>query len=127
MTKQAAARLTSAVAIGLLLASAMLYLTYYGSVSAHVTDDFQPVVAAVWLGGAINLVLVAAVVFALRPTEGARTRAVLFILALNPLSIAVLQVLYQAPWPPATALLLAALAILATARLGSAGSPTSAL
>jgi len=125
MTKHSAARITSAVAIGLLLASAMLYLTYYGSVTAHVTDDFQPVITAVWLGCTINFVLLAAVVFALRSTDGSRTRAVLLILALNPLSIAVLQILYQAPWPPATALLIAALAMLATAQLGSAKPPTS--
>ena len=126
MTRHSAARITSAVALGLLLASAMLYLTYYPSVMAHVADDFQPVVAALWLGGAIDLVLVAAVVFALRSSEGVRLQAVLVIVALNPLSIAVLQVLYQATWPPASVLLIAALAILATARLASARPPSAA-
>jgi hypothetical protein len=123
MTRQSAARITSAIAIGLLLACAMLYLTYDASVAAHVTDDFQPVVTAVWLGGAINLVLVAAVVFALRSAADGRTRTVLLLLALDPLAVAILQFLYQAPWPPPVALLLAALAMLATAKLGSAGAP----
>lgn len=120
MTRHAAARTTSVVAVGLLLASAMLSIGYYGSVTAHVTEDFRPVVAAVWLAGAINLLLVAAVVLALRSMEGGRPQFVLLLLALNPLSLAVLQFVYQAPWPPAVPLLLAALAILATAKLGSA-------
>src|SRR6266545_5455228 len=116
MTKHSAARMTAVVAVGLLLASALLYIGYYGSVTAHVTEDFQPVVAAVWLACAINLVLVAALVLTLRSMEGGRHQFVLFVLALNPLSLAVLQFVYQAPWPPTVPLLLAALAILATAK-----------
>src|SRR5438132_12170123 len=120
MTKYSAARMTAAAAVGLLLASAMLHVGYYRSVTAHVTDDFRPIVAAVWLACAINLALVAAVVLALRSLEGIRPRLVLLIVALNPLSIAVLEIVYQAPWPPSEPLLLAALAILLTARFGSA-------
>ena len=125
MTKHSAARITAVVAVGLLLASAMLYMGYYGSVKAHVTDDFQPVVTAVWLACAINLGLVAAVVLRLRSIEGGRHQFVLFVLALNPLSLAVLQFVYEAPWPPVVPLLLAALAILATAKLGSPGPQAS--
>jgi hypothetical protein len=125
MTKHSAAKITGVVAVGLLLASAMLYIGYYGSVKAHVTDDFQPVVAAVWLACAINMVLVAAVVLRLRSMEGGQHQFVLFVLALNPLSLAVLQFVYRAPWPPVVPLLLAALAILATANLGSTGPQLS--
>ena len=120
MTRYSAARITGAAAVGLLLASAMLHLGYYGSVTAHVTDDFRPVVAAVWLACAINFVLVAVVVLALRPMDGVRPRLVLVVVALNPLSIGVLQILYHAPWPPAEPLLLAALAMVLTARFGTA-------
>ena len=119
MTKYFAARISAAAAVGLLLASALLHLGYYGSVTAHVTDDFRPVVAAIWLACAINLALVAAVVLAVRSLEGVRPRVILLIVALNPLSIGVLQLVYHAPWPPAEPLLLAALAILLTARFGS--------
>jgi len=125
MTRHAAARLTAVVAVGLLLASALLQIGYSGSVTAHVTDDFQPIVAAVWLAEAINLVLVAAAVFVLRSMEGGRQQVVLVVLALDPLALAILQFVYQAPWPPAVPLLLAALAILATAKLSSAGPPPS--
>jgi len=120
MTKYSAARLSSTAAVGLLLASAVLQVGYYGSVTAHVTDDFQPVVSAIWLACAINLVLVAAVVLAVRSLEAAQARLVLVITGLNPLSIAVLQIVYDAPWPPPVALLLAGLATFLAARFGGA-------
>lgn len=120
MTKYSPARLSTTAAVGLLLASGILQVGYYGSVTAHVTDDFQPVVAAIWLACAINLALVAAVVLVLRSLEGAKARLALVITGLNPLSIAVLQIVYHAPWPPPVALLLAALAIFLAARFGGA-------
>jgi hypothetical protein len=120
MTTYSAARLSTAAAVGLLLASAMLQVGYYGSVNAHVTDDFQPVVSAIWLACAINLAIVAAVVLAVRSLESANARRVLIITGLNPLSIAVLQIVYHASWPPPLALLLAALAIFLAARFAGA-------
>jgi hypothetical protein len=117
MTKHAGARLTTAVAVGLLLAAAMLQVGYAGSVTAHVTDDWRPVVAAIWLASAITLVLIAGVVLAVRALDGPRIKLVLAIVALIPLSMGALQIVYGASWPPAETLLLAAAALLLTAWL----------
>ena len=125
MTRHSAARLAAVVAVGLLLASAILQIGYYGSVIAHVTDDFRPIISTVWFGSVVNLVVVAALVLTIRSVGVARGRLALVLLAVNPLALAALQLLYHAPWPPPVALLLAGLGLLLDAQLGSATQESS--
>jgi hypothetical protein len=121
MTKDSVPRAVSALAIGLLLAASLLHFAYSGSVFAHVTDDFQPVVSAIWTGSGISLCLTAALVMALGSLAGVRRQVVYVILALHPLSMGGLQLAYGSGLQvTADALVVAALAILVAGRLGPA-------
>jgi hypothetical protein len=126
MTKDSVARAVSALAIGLLLAASLLHFAYAGSVFAHVTDDFQPVVSAIWTGSGISLCLTAALVMALGSLAGIRRQVVYVILALHPLSMGGLQLAYGSGLQlTADALVVAALAILVAGRLEPAQRTTS--
>jgi hypothetical protein len=121
MTKDAVTRAVSALAVGLLLAASLLHFAYSGSVFAHVTDDFQPVVSAIWTGTGISLCLTAALVVALASLQGARRQVAYVVLALHPFSMGVLQLAYGSGLQlTADALVAAGLAILVTGRLGPA-------
>jgi len=130
MIKDAVARAVTSVAVGLMLAASLLHFAYAGSVVAHVTDDFQPVVGSLWTAYGISLWLTAALVVVLRSLQGARRRLVFVILALHPLVTGGLQLAYGGGLQlTADALLLAGVAILVSARLqptpGAASAPAA--
>lgn len=126
MTRGSVTRAVSALAIGLLLAASLLHFAYSGSVFAHVTEDFRPVVSAIWTGSGISLCLTAALVMALGSLAGVRRQVVYVILALHPLSLGGLQLAYGSGLQlTADTLVAAALAILVAGRLGPAQRTSS--
>jgi drug/metabolite transporter (DMT)-like permease len=119
MTRDSVTRAVSALAIGLLLAASLLHFAYSGSVFAHVTDDFQPVVSAIWTGSGVSLCLTAALLVALARLQGVRRQVVYVLLALHPLTMGGLQLAYGSGLQlTADALMAAGVAILVTGRLG---------
>ena len=127
MTRDSVTRAVSALAVGMLLAASLLHFAYSGSVFAHVTDDFQPVVSAIWTGVGISLCLTAALLMAVARLQGVRRHVVYVLLALHPLTMGGLQLAYGSGLQlTADALIVAALAILVTGRLGPVQRPDAA-
>jgi hypothetical protein len=124
MTKERLATTTAAVGAGLLFASGGWHLSAYGFIVAQAAADARPLLAALWIACGITLWLAALLVVAVTPLQIVRRRALLFIAALTPLSIAVLQVAYLGFMTPTALLLMDALVVAIAGQLGHARRPT---
>ena len=125
MTGERLATITSSVGAGLLFATAGLHMSAYGTVTAQAPVDIRPFVAALWVAPGVSLMLAALLVIAVTPIRAHRRRAILFIAALTPLSIAVLQVIYIGFIPPTAILLLDTVIIVSAAVFGHASRPAA--
>lgn len=127
MTKQRAAGVTAAIGAGLLFATAGLHLTAYSFILAQTPADSRPLMAALWVFCGVSLIFSALLTIAATPLFIVRRRALLWIAALSPVSIAALQIMYLEFMSP-TALLLVDGAILVVAgELGRAYQPRPAV
>ena len=94
--------------------------------TAQAPADIRPLLAGLWVATGVSLMLAATLVVAVRPLRSYRRRAILFIAALTPLSIAVVQIIYVGFIPPTALLLLDVVVIVAVAALGDARQPVAA-
>lgn len=117
---------TARVGVGLLMGTAIFHLSAYDSVVGRSPGETQPLIAAAWIAGGVSLVLAGLLVVAATPVFVVRRPAFLLIAALTPLSIAVLQIFYLGFILPTGLLLLDAAAVVASAFLGVAATPSSA-
>jgi CHASE2 domain-containing sensor protein len=123
MSNERLATITSYIGAGLLFATAGLHLSFYGSVTEQAPADGRPLLAALWVGCGISVMLTALLVIAVTPLQTIRRRAILLIAALTPLSMAVLQIVYLGFIPPTAILLLDAGVIIVAGQLGHARQP----
>ncbi len=113
----------------LLLATAALHQSGYGSVTTQAEQgppELKPLVAVLWVAFTVALALCALLVFVLAPSNAPTRRVLLVIAALNPLSAAVLQVVYLGFVPPTAILLFDALVVAGAAIPRHARQPVSA-
>lgn len=123
MTKARLATLTASIGGGLLSATAGFHLSGYSSVVSRAPTDLQPLMAAAWVAAGVSLILSALLAIAVTPLFIVRRRALLWIAALTPLSIAVLQIVYLGFIPPTALLLLDAGLLVLAGELGRAQQP----
>jgi hypothetical protein len=123
MTKERLATLSASIGAGLVFGTAGFHLSGYGSVVGRMPSDQQPLVGALWVAGGISLGLAALLVVAITPLFIVRRRALLYIAALTPLSIAVLQIVYLGFLPPTALLLLDTAVLVVAGELGRARQP----
>jgi hypothetical protein len=127
MTRDRASTLMASIGAGLLSATAALHFSAYPRVLSQAAPDGRPLVAALWVGIGIWLLLAALIAVAATPLFVVRRRAILLIAAATPLSIAVLQIIYLGFIPPTPLLLVDAAVLVAAGVLGqsSQGRPSA--
>ena len=118
MTRERLATITSSAGAGLLFATAGFHMSAYGPVTAQAPAGIRPLLAGLWVAIGVSLMLAALLVLAVRPLGAYRRRAILFIAALTPFSIAAVQLIYVGFIPPTALLLLDVVVIVAAAVLG---------
>lgn len=124
MDQRQAASVTATVAAALLVATAAWHLSGTEAVASSTPAELQPLMKALWLAAGTSLLLTALLVVAVTPVFIVRRRALLWIAALTPLSIAVLQLIYLGFIPPTAMLLLDALVVAAAGQLAPKRTPT---
>ena len=125
MGQDRAASVTATVAAVLLFATAAWHLSGTEAVASSAPSELQPLIKALWLAAGISLLLAGLLVVAVTLLLIARRRALLWIAALTPLSIAVLQLIYLGFIPPTALLLLDTLVVVAAGQLGHRRQPAS--
>ncbi len=123
MTKQRAASVTAAIGAGLVFATAGFHFSAYSSILAQIAADARPLVAALWVFAGAGLIFSALLAIAAAPVFIVRRRALLWIAALTPASIAALQIVYLGFLPPTGLLLLDAVILVVAGELGRAYQP----
>jgi len=123
MTKQRAATVTAAIGAGLLFATAGLHLSAYSFILAQTAADSRPLMAALWVFCGVSLIFSALLAIAATPLFIVRRRALLWIAALTPASIAALQLMYLGFMTPTALLLLDAVILVVAGELGRAYQP----
>jgi hypothetical protein len=104
--------------VGLLFATASLHFRAYGSVVNATPAEAQPLVGAAWVAGGVSLIVSALLAIAATPLFMIRRRALLWISALTPLSIAALQLWYLGFIPPTALLIADGLLLIISGELG---------
>ena len=123
MTRERLATVTASIGVGLLFFTAAFHLSAYATVVSRAPAELQPLMAAAWVAGGASLVIAALLAVAATPLFVVRRRALLFLAALTPLSIAVLQMVYLGFLQPTALLLLDAAVLVVAGELGRARQP----
>ena len=126
MTKQRLATLSASFGAGLLFLTAGLHLSGYSTVVSPAQADLKPLMAAASVAVGASLILAALLAIAATPLFMVRRRVLLWIAALTPLSIALLQIAYLGFLPPTALLILDAAVLVLAGELGRADQPRPA-
>lgn len=123
VTRERLATLSASIGAGLVFATAGFHLSGYKSVVSRMPVEQQPLVAALWVAAGLSLGIAALLAVAVTPLFVVRRRALLYLAALTPLSIAALQLAYLGFLAPTALLLLDAIVLAAAGELGRACQP----
>jgi hypothetical protein len=123
MTKERAATVTAAVGAALLFLTGGLHLSAYSAVTSQTPADVRALMAMLWVGSGISMIIAALLAVAVTPLFIVRRRVLLAIAALIPLSVAAVQIAYLGFLAPTALLLLDAAVLLVAGELGRARQP----